>query len=96
MVTAARDCVAEDNVVLMDRYNQQHIAKAVYSSKIPFLITQELRSELEFLRLILSDLKTFPWVGHIAHMIPWDHDFVSYGDSSLFAAGVYSIELNFW
>ena len=29
-------------------------------------------------------------------MIPWDHDFVSYGDSSLFAAGVYSIELNFW
>ena len=87
MVAAARDCVAKDEKALMDRYNQRHIAKAVYSSKSPFFITQELRSELEFLRLVLSDPKTFPWVGHIAHIIPRDHDFVSYGDSSLFAAG---------
>ena len=61
MVAAARDCVAEDKKSLMDRYNQRHIAKAVYSSKIPFFITQELRSELEFLRLVIHDRPIFAW-----------------------------------
>ena len=35
-------------------------------------------------------------MGHIAHIVPRDHDFVSFGDSSLYAAGGYSLDLKFW
>lgn len=96
MISVAKLATSDDEQLMIDRYNQRNIAKKVYDSKLPYFITKELRTELERLRYILASPTDFPWVGHIAHIVPRDHDFVSYGDSSLYAAGGYSLDLRFW
>ena len=96
MVAASRDASSEDEKLLKEKFQQRKIAKTVYDSKLPYIITKELRSELNLLQYILDNPSVYPWVGHIAHIVPRDHDFVSYGDSSLYAAGGYSLDLKFW
>ena len=92
----SRDAPSDDERILIERFQQRKIAKTVYSSKLPYFISKELRSELDILQHILNNPDSYPWVGHIAHIVPRDHDFVSYGDSSLHAAGGYSLDLKFW
>ena len=87
MIAESRNASSEDEQYLKERFQQRKIAKTIYNSKQPYFITKELRSELNLLQHILDNPSTYPWVGHIAHLVPRDHDFVSFGDSSLYAAG---------
>ena len=96
MIAASRNASSDDEKLLKDRFHQRQIAKKVYDSKLPYFITKELRAELNLLQYILNNPISYPWIGHIAHIVPRDHDFVSFGDSSLYAAGGYSLDLKFW
>ena len=96
MLQEARDAPSADTQALLQRFLDRKIAKDVYASKHQFFITRELRSEIEYLRYILLHPHIHPWTGHIGHIVPRTPTFHTFGDSSLYAAGVYSLELKCW
>ena len=55
-----------------------------------------MKRELQMLRDIFSNPTDYPWTVPIAHLIPRDPTFSAWGDSSLYAAGGFSLDLQFW
>ena len=55
-----------------------------------------MKTELAFLRYIIDHPDKYQWSSPIAHLIPRDPEFTAAGDSSLYAAGGYCYDLNFW
>ena len=96
MISIAKLATSDDEQSMIDRYNQRSISQKVYDSKLFYWITKELWTELDRLRYILANSTSYPWVRHIVHIVPRDRDIMSYGDSSLYAVGGYSLDLRFW
>eukprot|EP00957_Ditylum_brightwellii_P192432 14650623-Ditylum_brightwellii.AAC.1 len=66
----------------------------IWSYNKRYFINPSFRENLNILiKLLKSDYK---WETPIASLIPRDPDFTSDGDSSLTAAGGYSLQLKFW
>eukprot|EP00957_Ditylum_brightwellii_P006805 515821-Ditylum_brightwellii.AAC.1 len=66
----------------------------IWAYKKRYFINLSIRKNLNLLiKLLKSD---YPWKLPIAFMIPMDPEFVADGDSSLFAAGGFSTQLQFW
>ena len=59
-------------------------------------INKTLRSELKIMKKILSHPLQYNLETSIAHLVPRDPDFVTYGDACLEAAGGFSEDLKFW
>ncbi len=71
-------------------------AQMVHRSKYHYPITEEMRSDIELFRHLLQPHSGVRWMTPIAHVIernPFAHLF---GDSSLQAAGGFSVGLKFW
>jgi len=71
-----------------------HKAKMIWSYSKRYFINPSFRENLNILlKLLKSD---YQWETPIAFLIPRDPDFTADGDSSLIAAGGYSLHLKFW
>eukprot|EP00978_Attheya_sp_CCMP212_P000335 scaffold671_cov43-Attheya_sp.AAC.1 len=55
-----------------------------------------MKAELLMIRQILSQLDKFNWSSAIAHLIDRLTDYAAWGDSSLYGAGGFSLDLKFW
>ena len=71
------------------------MAKAIWNSNVKCFITKTLRAELNLLIQIIED-DSIQWTTPIAHLIKRDPDFQVWGDSSLDAAGGYSVDFGFY
>eukprot|EP00957_Ditylum_brightwellii_P024673 1864344-Ditylum_brightwellii.AAC.1 len=79
---------------LKAHFAQIHAAKMIQTYKKRCFINPSFRENLKLLiKLLKSD---YPWESPIAFMIPRDPNFVADGDSSLFAAGGFSTQLQLW
>ena len=58
---------------------KKKISKEVYACKQNFFIISELRSEIGYVREILSNPSVYLWVGHIAHLVPRTPTFATWG-----------------
>ena len=96
MASTIRDAKTDDEKILFDAFLQKKISRSLYQSKEPCFISKELSFELSFLHDVLADPSAYPWECPIAHLVPRSPDFTATGDSSLFAAGGYSLDLKFW
>ena len=96
MASTIRDAKTDDEKVLFDRFVQKKISKSLYGSKKPCFISVELRAEINFITHIVRNPTTFKWEAPIAHLVPRTHDYGSWGDSSLYAGGGFSLDLHFW
>ena len=85
----------DDVCILRKKFALSKIAKEIWNSKIRCFISKSLRQELQLLAYILKN-KDFKWETPIAHLIPRTPDFSAWGDSSLDAAGGFSVDLQFF
>ena len=70
--------------------------KDLYRSKAKMYISKAMRSELNFLLHVFNNPEKYTWKTPIAHLIPHDPSFESFGDSCLFACGGFSLDLAYW
>eukprot|EP00957_Ditylum_brightwellii_P159307 12126368-Ditylum_brightwellii.AAC.1 len=66
----------------------------IWSYSRRYFINPSFRGNLNILLKLLKS--TYQWETPIAFLIPREPDFTSDGDSSLTAAGGYSLQLKFW
>ena len=59
-------------------------------------INKHMRSELLIIKTVLSQPLKYNLETPIAHIVPRDPDFITYGDACLETAGGFSEELKFW
>ena len=85
----------DDFSLLRKKFAMSKIAKAIWSSTVKCFITKSLRAELKLLADIMQN-KDFAWETPIAHLIPRMPDFEAWGDSSIEAAGGFSLDLKFF
>ena len=71
------------------------LAKTIWNFKIKCFITKSHRAELDLLIQIITD-NIIKWSSPIAYLIPRTPGFQVWGDSSLDAAGGFSIDLGFY
>ena len=81
--------------LLRKKFALSKIAKAIWNSSAKCFITKPLRAELKLLADIMEN-KEFHWETPIAHLIPRTPDFAAWGDSSIEAAGGFSLDLKFF
>ena len=96
MAAEVREAKTPEETELFDRFVKAKISKSLYKSKKPCFISKELSLELSFLRHIMAQPTLYKWESPIAHMVPRSPDFTSLGDSCLYAAGGFSLDLQFW
>ena len=85
----------DDFSILRKKFALSKIAKAIWNSSAKCFITKTLRAELKLLADIMQD-ENFAWETPIAHLIPRTPDFAAWGDSSIEAAGGFSVDLKFY
>ena len=76
-------------------FAQSEIARKVHNLKKTYVIPPTMKEELQIIRYALESneiKKSTP----IAHLLPDHYDSIAYGDSSLDAAGGWSIDMQFW
>ena len=81
---------------LKDKMLQKLVAKETYKCQHKTYINKSMRSELDIMANILAHPKHYKLETPIAHIIPREPDFVSYGDACLEAGGGYSENLFWW
>lgn len=86
---------ATDNERRQVTFAQSTTARRVHNSKFQHFISTELRETIDLIRSALnaSHIHTR---SHIGHMIPREPSGRAWSDSSLKAAGGYSIDMKFW
>ena len=72
------------------------LAKMVWHSDTESYIIPTMAKELALITHILKHPQLYRWEAPIAHLVPRTPDFLSWGDSSLTAAGGFSTDLKFW
>ena len=70
------------------------IAIAVWNSSVKYFITKPLRVELTLLADIMKN-ENFNWETPMSHIIPRTPDFAAWSDSSIEAAGCFTVDLKF-
>ena len=85
----------DDISLLRKKFAASKLAKAIWNCNIRCFISKSLRSELKLLSDIMKN-KKFCWETPIAHLIPRTPDFSAWGDSSIEAAGGFSLNLKFF
>jgi hypothetical protein len=94
--SANRDHPTSRAAARLTTWALKNAAQMVHRSRYSYRITDEMRSDIELLRSLLQPDSGVSWVTPIAHVIkrtPFAH---MCGDSSLHAAGGFSIRLRFW
>ena len=81
--------------ILHEKFALSKLAKAIWGYNAKYFITKTLRAELDLLTQIIED-PSIRWSSPIAHLIKRTPDFQAWGDSSLDAAGGFSIDLGFY
>ena len=78
------------------RFLQRTIAEEIYKREAPAFINKSLRSEINIIMEILSQLDKYNISTPIAHVVSREPDFITYGDTFLEAPGSFSKYLKFW
>jgi hypothetical protein len=78
------------------RFFASRYAKAIWNAKALTYISTSIREELDFIRQVFADPRTYQWSSPIAHLIQRDADYEVEQDSSLRGAGGVSVTLRFW
>ena len=78
------------------RFLQRTIAKQIYKCEASSYIDNAMKSETWIIREILSNLVRYNLSTLIAHVISREPDFITYGNTSIEAAGNFSKYLKFW
>ena len=94
-ITDANNLSDTSTAILRRKFSLSRLAKAIWNSNVKCFITKSLRAELDLLIQMITD-KNIHWETPIAHLIPCTPDYQAWGDSSLDAAGGYSIDLGFY
>ena len=76
-------------------YAQSATARQVHSSRRTYYLNQTAKEELNLITRALRD-DTIPKHSPIAYLIPREPSGTAWGDSCLYAAGGYSIDMQFW
>ena len=89
--------LSDNNIsILRRKFALSKLAKTIWNSNAKCFINKSLREELNLLIKIIGD-EAIKWQNPISHtMIPRTPDFQAWGDSSLYTAGGYSTDLNFY
>jgi len=84
------------NTARITSFALKRAAQLVHRSRQRYLITAEMRDDLEFFRHALRSDSGIPWSAPLAHIVKRTPFANLFGDSSLGAAGGYSISLSYW
>lgn len=76
-------------------FAQSATARQVHSSQRSYFLNATAKEELHLIRAALLD-DTIPKYSPIAFLVPRDPNGTAWGDSCLYAAGGYSIDMKFW
>eukprot|EP00984_Skeletonema_dohrnii_P004016 scaffold1378_cov149-Skeletonema_dohrnii-CCMP3373.AAC.1 len=76
-------------------YAQSATARQVHSSQRTYYLNKTAKEELNLITQALKD-DAIPKYSPIAYLIPRDPSGTAWGDSCLYAAGGYSIDMRFW
>ena len=76
-------------------FAQSQAARHLHASTKRYYFNRTAKAELDLIRRALQD-DTIPKCSPIAFLIPRDPSGVAWGDSCLYAAGGYSIDMKFW
>ena len=71
------------------------MAALLWNKKSKIAISEPVAFELAHLKNLLTD-PTYKWEMSIAHVVPRDPQFTSFGDACLTGGGAFCHELNFW
>lgn len=82
--------------ILIAKFNQSLLSKAVWNCSTRFYINKSMRFELKQLHYILSNPSLFEWSIPIRHIIPTDYDSVTLGDACLTGGGAFNLSSKFW
>ena len=72
------------------------LAQEVWNNRQRTFINRTMKAELLMIRQILMQPEKFRWSSPIAHLIERIADYAAWGDSSLYGAGGFSLDLKFW
>jgi hypothetical protein len=72
------------------------VAKDLWNNPSRAYINRSFRAELAMIQAILNNPAKYSWSSPIAHLIPRIADYEAWGDSSLYGAGGFSLDLKFW
>ena len=76
-------------------FAQSEMARKVHNLKKKYIIPPTMKEELQIIRYALES-NVIKKCTPIAHLLPDHYDCMAYGDSSLDAAGGWSIDMRFW
>jgi hypothetical protein len=93
--TGSFSCSAKDQARHIS-FALKRSAKMVHHSKQQYIISKDMRQEIEFFCEKLQPDSGIHWETPIAHIIKRTPSATAYGDISLEGAGGYSIGLKFW
>ena len=93
--TGSFPCSAKDQARHIS-FTLKCLARMVHHAKHKYIISKDMRREIEFFCKKLLPNSGIRWETPIAHIIQQTPSAMAYGNSSLEGAGGYSIELKFW
>ena len=77
-------------------FAQGKLAQKIWRYTRRYFINRTMRAEIAMLIYILEHPTEYRWETPIAHLIPRESDYNSFGDSCLTGCGGFSIDLAFW
>jgi hypothetical protein len=77
-------------------YYRGKMTQELWNNKSRAFVNRTMKAELLMIRQIMEKPDTFAWSSPIAHLIIRTADYTAWGDSSLYGAGGFSLDLHFW
>ena len=93
--TSSFPCLVKDQAWHIS-FALKRSARLVHHSKLKYIISRDMRQEIEFFREKLQPDSGICWETPNAHIIQHTTSAMAYGKSLLEGAGEYSIGLKFW
>jgi hypothetical protein len=95
-----RKFIAEENLgpafKTRAEFYRGKLTQEIWNNSKRTFINRTMKAELLMIRQILSQPEKFRWSSPIAHLIDRIADYSAWGDSSLYGAGGFSLDLKFW